>query len=397
MPTFNMRSLWLLATLVSTTGLTACGPKILEYRNVQIVNGKVYAGDANEAFSGQITNVPSGVILGSQQGFRKAVTTIEKTLPALTLDYVRATGIDNFPTDARIPVPVYCDAHVNSGYLDGKVTCKAANTDTDLITMTFSSGQLNGELGSYAPDDTSHLLAKLTFTSGQPDGRMEIYSPVTHRLVHAMTWDNGVLNGEEEGFDENTGNRILHASLVDGKYQGDVTGYAPDGKELIYRVSYANGLKQGVEEAFDPQTGKPTGHADYADGKLQGAVRRWDASGKLIYEKDYQDGQEVPDGEAVRTCLDRRYTAFNAKSGNGGNVDAAMRDGWEAECKEDLHSDTSSAAPTGESARAPSGDMDACVSGWTIAYRRKNGDDSIVTADQLGEWRSWCREGKRPE
>lgn len=47
--------------------LTACGKgSILEYRNAQIVNGQVYAGNANTPFSGQLTNVPGHVVLASQ-------------------------------------------------------------------------------------------------------------------------------------------------------------------------------------------------------------------------------------------------------------------------------------------------------------------------------------------
>lgn len=392
----HTRRLHLLAALVPAIFLTACGDKVLDYRNVQVVNGKVYAGDANEPFSGKLTNVPSAVILGPQQGFKTAMRTMEKTLPTLTLDYISAAGIDYFPTDARIPFAAYCDAHVSNGYLDGKAVCKAANSDHTLITMAFRSGQLDGELDSYAPDNTSHLFAKVTFRNGNADGRMEVYSPSTHRLVHTLTWAKGVLNGDEEGFDENTGNRVLQASLVDGKYEGKVSGYAPDGNQVIYSASYTHGLKQGVEEAFDPQTGKPTGHAGYIDGKLDGTVRRWNASGKLIYEKDYQNGQEVADSDAVNACLDRRYTAFGKATDNEQNVDAAQRNEWEAACKEEQRVSNMPAMLPSSAAPAESGDTDSCVSNWTTAYRRENGNDAMVTADQMGEWQSWCKAGKRP-
>jgi antitoxin component YwqK of YwqJK toxin-antitoxin module len=396
MTILNPRKLPLLAALVPTLVLTACGARVLDYRNAQVVDGKVYAGDVSEPFSGKLTNVPSAAIFSAQQGFKAAVRTMEKAMPALTLQYISAAGIDYFPTDVRIPVPVYCDTRVNSGYLDGKVTCKAANTENVVLSMTFANGTLNGEFRSYAPDDNSHLFTKVTFSDGRPDGRMEVYSPSTHRLVHTLTWSNGVLNGDEESFDENTGNRVLHASLVDGKYEGEMTGYAPDGNLVIYRASYTNGLKEGVEEAFDPGTGKPAGNATYVDGKLSGTVRRWDASGKLIYEKEYQNGQEVPDSVAVASCLDRRYTAFNA-SGDGENVNVATRNAWEAECKESTASNSATSTPTAPpSPAATAGSLDDCVSAWTTAFHHESGDDAMVNADQLDEWRSWCRSGKRP-
>ncbi|MBU9468913.1 hypothetical protein LGM75_26715 [Burkholderia multivorans] len=241
------------------------GNKVLDYRNVEVVNGKVYAGDANEPFSGKLTNVPSATIFSGQPGFKTAIRTMEKTLPTLTLGYISAAGIDYFPTDARIPFAAYCDAQVSHGYLDGKAVCKAANSDQTLITMTFRSGQLDGELDSYAPGDTSHLFTKATFRNGNADGRMEVYSPSTHRLVHTLMWGNGVLNGDEEGFDEVTGNRVLHATLVNGQYDGEFMRYAPDGKQLTYRAKFISGKPDGIEESYDPHTGRLTGHAEYAN------------------------------------------------------------------------------------------------------------------------------------
>ncbi|WP_186060973.1 toxin-antitoxin system YwqK family antitoxin [Burkholderia gladioli] len=393
--TFQRANTVLIAIAV-TSNLAGCKGEVLDYRNAQTVNGKVYAIGANEPFSGKLTNVPSAVILGPQQGFRTAIRTMEKTLPALTLDYISAAGIDYFPTDARIPSAAYCDAQISNGYLDGKAICKAANSDHTLITMSFTSGQLDGELDSYAPDDSSHLFAKVAFRNGNADGRMEVYSPTTHRLVHTLTWASGVLNGGEEGFDESTGNRVLQASLVNGKYEGKVTGYAPDGNQVIYSAYYTNGLKQGVEDAFDPQTGKPTGHAEYIDGKLDGTVRRWNASGKLIYEKDYQNGQEVLDSNSVSACLDRRYTVFDKATDNEQNVDTAQRNEWEAACKEEQRVSNVPATSSASAVHAESGALDSCVSSWTAAYHRENGVDAMVTADQLGEWKSWCKAGKQP-
>jgi hypothetical protein len=34
------------------------------------------------------------------------------------------------------------------------------------------------------------------------------------------------------------------------------------------------------------------------------------------------------------------------------------------------------------------------VDGWTAAFRQENGEDAMVTMDQLGEWEAWCKEGK---
>lgn len=410
----------LIVPLCAVFALAACKDHVLDYRNAEINNGKVYAGNANEPFSGSLTNVPVGTLLDQQQGFRNAVRTMEKTLPTLTLDYMTASGLDYFPTDARIPPAAYCDAHVRDGYLDGKAVCKAAGTDHTLVTMAFSGGQPDGELDSYAPGDGSHLFTKVTFRNGNADGRMEVYSPSTHRLVHTMTWANGVLNGEEEGFDETTGNRVLHATLVNGLYDGEFVRYAPDGTQVTYRAKFVNGKPDGIEEGYDPHTGRLTGHAEYANGVLNGIVKRWDADGKLVYEKEYQNGQPVRN-DAVTACVNQRDLQHRSQEGED---ITALLNGWEAQCREGLHGASSAAPGAAASSSATTGSgstdaeigdairaaakgsaptspvrsatVDACVDQWTAAFHRENGDDAMVTADQIGEWQSWCRSGKRP-
>lgn len=378
------------------TMLAGCKGDVLDYRNAQIANGKVYAGDANKPFSGALTNVPSGVLLESQSGLHKVVTSLERVLPSLTYDYVRAVGIDNFPTDPRIQVPVYCDTHVDNGIPDGTTVCKAANTDNVRLEMTIKGGRPDGKLTVYTPDGASQKLATVTFKNGEPDGRQEIYSPSTHRLVHVSNWTGGAPQGQEEGFDENTGNRVLLAMYVNGQLDGAFTRYASDGKQITYRATFVNGKPQGTEETYDSTTGKLTGHAEYANGLLNGTVKRWNTDGKLVFEKDYRDGQEIPSSPAINECLDRRYTEFRSAGDPRENVDGGQRNQWEAECKEELGANAGPAVRTESTTTAGSSDNDICVSIWTAAFHRENGDDALVMADQLNEWQSWCKAGKRP-
>ncbi|ARL96033.1 hypothetical protein [Burkholderia pseudomallei] len=61
----------LAAISLTTVLLAGCKGDVLDYRNVQVVNGKVYAGDANTPFSGKVTNVPAPDILNNQQGYQR--------------------------------------------------------------------------------------------------------------------------------------------------------------------------------------------------------------------------------------------------------------------------------------------------------------------------------------
>ncbi|MGF6635078.1 hypothetical protein [Paraburkholderia sp. MM6662-R1] len=95
---FHSKPLLLVATLATALVLASCGEKTLDYRNAQINNGKVYAGDANRAFSGTLTNVSAGQVLAAQNGFGKLMSVVNYDLPKAT---VGAMGLSSI-----------CDVHV---------------------------------------------------------------------------------------------------------------------------------------------------------------------------------------------------------------------------------------------------------------------------------------------
>jgi len=41
-------------------------------------------------------------------------------------------------------------------------------------------------------------------------------------------------------------------------------------------------------------------------------------------------------------------------------------------------------------------DVDQCVDGWGKAYRKDAGEEALIINDQLEEWESWCKQGRRP-
>jgi antitoxin component YwqK of YwqJK toxin-antitoxin module len=317
--------------------LSGCGDKVLDFRNAQINNGKVYAGDSNTPFSGKVTNVPAGTIFGSQPGYGKLLNTVNAARPSTTLGDMGMSSM--------------CDAQARDGLLSDKVACKTAQSDTTRIEANFADGVLDGSFTVH--DQTgNNTFVELSFKQGMPDGKMKIYSPATGKLAHTATWDAGVINGEEEGFDETTGNRVLHATLVNGRYDGDFTRYAPDGKQVIYKADFAQGQHEGDEETFDPQTGKMTGQAHYANGKLDGVVRHWNADGSLLDEKTYQNGVDVAAEKAasdaaaaadekrqhepqdIEACVNKRREEVTQK--NGGFAPPAAEMTWSDDCKQEL-------------------------------------------------------------
>lgn len=257
--------------------LSACGSKVLDFRNAEISNGKVYANGANTPFSGKVTNVPGGTVFGPQPGYAKLIATLNKVSPDLSIADVGLTAL--------------CDAESSDGVLEGKMLCKEPNTDTVTIESQFSSGRLDGSFTVHDQTGTK-TLAQLSFKDGQPDGKMQIYSAKSGKLIHVAMWTAGALNGEEVGYDADTGNVILHGTLVNGAYDGELVRYAADGKTVLYKGSYVHGQLSGELERYDPAAGvKEVMH--YADGKLDGLDQAWDASGKLIGQKTFANGVDV--------------------------------------------------------------------------------------------------------
>ena len=332
----HSKSALIATTFATALALVGCGDKTLDFRNAQINNGKVYAGDSNTPFSGKVTNVPAGTIFGSQQGYGKLLNTVNAARPGTTLGDMGASSM--------------CDAQARDGLLSGQVVCKTAQSDTIRIEANFADGILDGSFTVH--DQTgNNTFVELSFKQGMPDGKLKIYSPATGKLIHTATCDAGVLNGEEEGFDETTGNRILHATLNHGKYEGEFTRYVPDGKQVIYKANFAEGQHDGDEEAFDPQTGKMTGQAHYTNGKLDGIVRHWNAEGSLLDEKTYEKGVDVA---AAKADAEKQEKSTEA--------DEALNDPVIGRCVQDLRG----------------------------AYKEKN-NTSIDNDDLIIAWRDQCK------
>ncbi|MCZ2903232.1 toxin-antitoxin system YwqK family antitoxin [Burkholderia thailandensis] len=330
----HSKSLLLAATLGSMLVLAGCGEKTLDYRNAEINNGKIYAGNANNPFSGKVTNVPYNQIFSGTDGLGKAQRAF--------LTVVKANDGINYQA--------VCDAYAHDGLRDGKVVCKQPNSNTTEIETSFKEGNLDGDFKLYDKDGST-VLNSVSFVNGQPNGKQEIYSPQTHKLVHVAHWSNGVPNGEEQGFDENTGNRILQANWSNGQYDGEYVEYAPDGKQVIHHVKFVQGKKDGAEELFYPDTGKPRQNGQYVNGLLTGTAKAWDPDGRLVYERDYEAGAMVPDSPALSNCIANMVNERSLKDAK--DVMILREDVARATCKENPNLNAGGATQSAAAQVAP--------------------------------------------
>jgi antitoxin component YwqK of YwqJK toxin-antitoxin module len=403
-PTKNMKPMtrkFLLAAVLSVgaLGLAACGSKVLDYRNAQISNGQIFAGDASEPFNGHITNLPGQKIESSQDGLTRV------------LQFIR---IDN--TDSGSLSAALCDGGVEKGYLDGKVTCKDPYSGVTRYQMSFAQGALQGDFTMFAPNGSDPML-EVSFAGGKPDGGEKAYSASTKTLIADIHWTQGVATGKLTQFDEHSGKPILEANADEnGKLDGDYVQTTPDGV-VFHKLQYSHGQKSGAEDSFDRATGKPTEHTDWQDGKMNGAYKRWDADGNLAQSDTYENGQKVLTPEeqqaaseaaaasaqeaALTQCVKDAEKAYMSDPMHVGATSQQAQQ-WEATCRQQVSSSQATAAPTSlPSSPAQGGSVgtDTCVSTWLAAYqkeREERGLSEAVSDDQLGEWQNDCKQGKKP-
>lgn len=279
------------AALAGSIALTACGNNVVEFRNAQIINGKVYAGNADEPFSGRLTNLPVGQILISSPGFFKIAHLID--------------GVQqNFK--GQVPGPL-CDVEVKAGLLNGKAVCKLPQSNIVRYEMTFEDGTLEGELRAYAPTKDNDRISSVSFENGLASGEQKIRNIVTKNVVAVLHWKNGIKVNKQQDFDPATGNLIDEGHTdEEGKTDGEVFAKTPDGV-VYYKAHYSHGRKDGVEETFDKTTGKPIRRVEWKNGKQDGSSKEWDADGRLKVDAVYSDGTMVSENAQVAADREAEY------------------------------------------------------------------------------------------
>lgn len=323
------------AALVGIVGLWAagCSQNVLDFRNAEVSNGKIYADGANKPFTGKVTHIPDGQILRNQAvmpSFFQPLRVLYLQKDGHMLDKVLLTGS-------------LCDVQVREGVLHGETICKFPQSDAKRYEMTFKEGRLDGQITFYGPPPRNWVVVKGAVSEGVLDGTLEVISPKTQKLVHRQHLKKGVNQGSETVWDEDTGQEVGKATYVDGKVDGPILRFAADGKTPVYRAVAIRGVLNGTEEIFDPKTGVLTRKVEWSHGKRHGAWKEWDPDGKLRVDNVYQD--------------DRLVSTRNA--------------------------------------RAASPDSADCERAWLEAHRRHVGPDAPVSAAQLGEWQEMCQEGKQ--
>lgn len=350
-------------------GLAACGNKVLDYRNMVISGGKIYAGDSDSPFSGKVTNVPAEVALHDAEAL------------GFILRQIAKRGVSVFDYRSNV-----CDVTIRGGYRDGPVTCHNPDTGTKYYDLAFAGGELDGDLTIYSNTGSDKPVATATIAKGKFDGTLKVFGAENGTLLSEMDFKNGN-NLSAEDFDAETGKTIrTYREDGFGQLAGKVLTYSPGGKLTGY-ATYTGGRTVGDVYEFYPDTGKIK---KCFDTQAYASVI-WDESGKIVGGKgpDEKFNPQINAFEypipqaAIDACLDhvptgtpdidslQKVVAGESQSGDGGT----------------------------DEPNKPTAAVNECVNDWSTAYqkeRQAQGLEPMVSSDQIGEWQQWCAQGKKP-
>jgi antitoxin component YwqK of YwqJK toxin-antitoxin module len=244
--------------------MAGCSHQQLDWRNAAVNGGKIYKGDENTPFTGNVTNIPDTLIYERA----KMITQLDAN--------GRNEGVqwrNNTHTSGG------CDVYVKDGYLNGEVKC----TDNGVVYLIahFNNGQLYGE-----------------FKSGK-DGNQ----PASHFFLEGSLDDHGAANGTQTWYYPNDAKQlVLHYNGV--HRDGDELKYAEDGTPTMHMRFDADGKEDGIQEVW-ASTGQLIQHNVSKHGVLDGEVILFSVgigdggkpvvSEKPTVDKVYSNGQLVED------------------------------------------------------------------------------------------------------
>ncbi|WP_161539878.1 toxin-antitoxin system YwqK family antitoxin [Glaciimonas sp. PCH181] len=232
------QTLWV-GMVGATLLLAGCGKKVLDFRNAEIVQGKIYSQGADSPFSGRLTNISSYKIPNLIEG-TQPIGQILGALVKLNFNYLGSI----------------CDVTVENGILNGKGICHPYQSDQPINEFSFDNGALQDRFKVFSVT-TGKLIVEANYDNGHLDGKMLLSNPDTGKLIYKNKWK-------------------------EGKPDGDVIRYTLDGEYPVFEVRYVDGKKDGTEKTYHPTTHKLIAESDWDHGIKNGSEKRWSDDGSVL-------------------------------------------------------------------------------------------------------------------
>ncbi|MCG2596443.1 toxin-antitoxin system YwqK family antitoxin [Achromobacter insuavis] len=367
--------------MTTLMALTGCGDELLDWRNAQLSNGKIYEGSANKPFSGKVTNVPYAKVLGPQQGYQALM------------------GQGGSIVTMLFGSVLLCDVKVDMGVLDGDFSCHQQQSDQNQIDGSFKAGALKGKF-VMRDAKTGNTITEAAFNEGRLDGKLKRYDASTKTVILEQSLSNGLAEGPIKQWNKD-GKLTLDAhyvqGLLDGKYMA-----IDENSHITIKGAYQKQRFTGSREKVEYWNGIAG-----ADRYMVTINEKFDAdqitnqSEVEAARKRYRD---------LRDCVERMARDVSLKTGRSpatesevsflGQCRANSNVGQEAVDQANRTTQTASAlvasAQQDEERMGFPEESNACTAAWTEAFRKENGEEALINYVQAWEFVDNCREGKRP-
>ncbi|MET3465076.1 toxin-antitoxin system YwqK family antitoxin [Variovorax atrisoli] len=200
------------------------------------------------------------------------------------------------------------------------------------------------------------------------------------------------------------GKKSAELGFKEGRKHGEWRTFDEKG-EVYARVGWSNDRKDGVEKIDGPNylnPPEPLVDLVWKNGKQTGTVSDYDAY--TVFR--YRDGQR--EGEQLRYWMNDGATLYlhrreNYAEGSLNGLTKILNPQGQV-IREEIYKngnlvsskEVGQAKPPQAQPNASVLNVQGCVDTRIVAFRVQHGEDEVITADQLGEWESECRSGKRP-
>ncbi len=216
------------AALVAALLVSGCSQQVLDWRNAEVNNGKIYEAGENQPFDGLVTDVPHGKLephLGVLRTVLSNLNTFQPaSMPALLggMQYL-------------------CDVGVKEGLPTDHFVCRYRDSQVVAYEGQLTEGGLEGETVFH--NAAGAKVVVLPMESGEVNGRIRIY------------------------FAENPEQLSLEADVVENGFNGELIGYHSNGK-VRTKGQYANSVPTGMWEGYREEDGTVSERIVYEDGKV---------------------------------------------------------------------------------------------------------------------------------
>lgn len=367
----------LLASALATLALAACSGRVLDYRNMTVSGGKIYAQNSDTPFSGKVANVP-----------------FTQTVPLTgAFGYVRSIAIN--ASDASLDTigivgNTVCDLAVKDGYRNGAATCRDGRTGTKYYELSFANGRIEGDIRVYSAYSDGKPIATGTIGDKGIDGTVQAFSAKDHALVYKGKFTDGV-NQSSEDYYPDSGKLKRTYVIRAGRAQGPIVEYSQEGKRISYTDTTKGDNFGTAAYQFYPETGK----LKSCSTGLEAWTFIWNEDGKLIKTPNPIDIYSFKN--AFRHCRNNLPPNTPEAEQIARDLDSLLSKSASAATSPDpLRPEGVVAAINGEDRTDWPKEDNACTQAWESAFRKENGTGAVINYEMAWEWVDNCRAGKRP-